>query len=68
MDWKKIALRWRKAYWAAIHDSEDERQAIIKKQAQKRKKTAKKSISKKTNTVKKKKTIKKTQKKQFELF
>lgn len=68
MDWKKIALRWRKAYWAAIHDSEDERQEIIKKQAQKRKKTATKTQKNKNTTTGKKKPVKKAQKKQFDLF
>ena len=44
MGWKEEAERWKKAYWASLSDSEDERRAILEKQRKKRKKPAKKQL------------------------
>lgn len=44
MDWKREAIRWRKAFWACIDDSNDERQKI---KASKPKKTPKKKTTRK---------------------
>ena len=43
MDWKKEALRWKKAFWASMDDTAEERAEILRKQRAKRKKTAKKT-------------------------
>lgn len=58
MGWKEEAERWKKAYWACLSDSEDERREILKKQREKRKKQAKKASSKRKTTKKAQKTIK----------
>lgn len=39
--WKAQAKRWKKAYWASLDDSEEERRAIIAKAKAKRKTTNK---------------------------
>ena len=43
MDWKKEALRWKRAFWASMDDTAEERAEILRKQRAKRKKTAKKT-------------------------
>lgn len=71
MGWKEEAERWKKAYWASLSDSEDERKAILEKQRNKRKKPAKKTVKKVKKAPAKKKTHTKKKKsifKQLDLF
>lgn len=46
VDWKKEAIRWKKAFWASLDDSDEERAAILRKKRHKAKKTAKKPTKK----------------------
>ena len=65
MDWKKQAIKWKRAFWAAVTENDDETKGrILAARAAKRKKS-------KPHTVKKKKTrtrSKKPAKKQLSLF
>ena len=36
MDWKKQAIKWRRAYWAAIDDTEENRRKIRAKSREKK--------------------------------
>ena len=54
MDWKKEALRWKRAFWASMDDTAEERAEILRKQRAKRKKKAKKTTkAKKTKRTSK---------------
>ena len=63
MDWKKEALRWKRAFWASMDDTAEERAEILRKQRAKRKKATKKP---KKATKARKPTKRKT--KQLSLF
>lgn len=65
MDWKKQAIKWKRAFWAAVTDNDDETKGrILSARAAKRKKS-------KVSKPKKQKTrtrSKNRQKKQLSLF
>lgn len=63
MDWKKEAIRWRRAFWAAVDDDEFKAET---KAAKKKKRAAK--PKKAASTRKRKTTRKRRVVKQFELF
>lgn len=57
MDWKRQAIRWKKAFWAAITEDDDEKKRrILAARAAKRKKTSKPSGKKKKTRTRAKKT------------
>lgn len=48
IDWKKQAIRWRRAFWALADDKTDEFKPERKKPAKRKKSAAKKKRAKKT--------------------
>lgn len=65
MDWKKEAIRWRRAFWAAVDDDEFKKET---KAAKKKKRAAKPKKAAKAAPKKRKVTHKKRSIKQFDLF
>lgn len=65
--WKAQAKRWKKAYWASLNDSEDERNEILHKAREKAKasRIAKAKVKLKTKKTVSKKPTKKPVKKTF---
>lgn len=50
IDWKKEAVRWRRAYWAAVDDNDFKEE--VRKTKKSRKKPAKKAVTKKAGKKK----------------